>query len=84
MFGRKISKDLDVRKVNEVTDLASKVLSVLYLLLIAAIAYVVIRLFKETKILDFIFKILEMSSYYLFTNIFSYFSSFSYAYTTFN
>ena len=60
MFGRKISKDLDVRKVNEVTDLASKVLRVLYLLLIAAIAYVVIRLFKETKILDFIFKILEI------------------------
>ena len=50
MFGRKVSKDLDVRKVNEVTDLASKVLRVLYLLLIAAIAYVVIRLFKETKI----------------------------------
>ncbi len=60
MFGRKISKDLDVRKVNEVTDLASKVLRVLYLLLIAAIVYVVIRLFKETKILDFIFKILEI------------------------
>ena len=60
MFGRKISKDLDVRKVNEVTDLASKVLRVLYLLLIAAIAYVVIRLFKETKILDFIFKILDI------------------------
>ena len=60
MFGRKVSKDLDVRKVNEVTDLASKVLRVLYLLLIAAIAYVVIRLFKETKILDFIFKILEI------------------------
>lgn len=60
MFGRKVSKDLDVKKVNEVTDLASKVLSVLYLLLIAAIAYVVIRLFKETKILDFILKILEI------------------------
>ena len=60
MFGRKVSKELDVRKVNEVTDLASKVLRVLYLLLIAAIAYVVIRLFKETKILDFIFKILEI------------------------
>ena len=60
MFNRKVSKDLDVKKVNEVTDLASKVLRVLYLLLIAAIAYVVIRLFKETKILDFIFKILEI------------------------
>ena len=60
MFGRKVSKELDIKKVNEVTDLASKVLRVLYLLLIAAIAYVVIRLFKETKILDFVFKILEI------------------------
>lgn len=60
MFGRKESKELDIKKVNEVTDLASKVLKVLYLLLIAAIAYVVIRLFKETKILDFILKILEI------------------------
>ncbi len=60
MFGRKVSKDLDVEKVNEVTNLASKVLRVLYLLLIAAIIYVVIRLFKETKILDFVFKILEI------------------------
>ena len=60
MFGRKVSKELDVKKVNEVTDLASKVLRVLYLLLVAAIAYVVIRLFKETKILDFIIKILEI------------------------
>ena len=60
MFGRKVSKDLDVKKINEVTDLSSKVLRVLYLLLIAAIAYVIIRLFKETKILDFIFKILEI------------------------
>ena len=58
MFGRKVSKDLDIAKVNEVTNLASKVLRVLYLLLIAAIAYVIIRLFKETKVLDFIFKIL--------------------------
>ena len=60
MFNRKVSKELDIKKVNEVTDLASKVLRVFYLLLIAAIAYVVIRLFKETKILDFIFKILEI------------------------
>ena len=60
MFGRKVSKDLDVRKVNEVTDLASKVLKVFYLLLIAATIYVVIRLFKETHVLDFVFKILEI------------------------
>lgn len=60
MFGRKVSKELDIKKVNEVTDLASKVLKVMYLLLIALACYVVIRLFKETKILDFIFKILEI------------------------
>ena len=60
MFGRKVSKDLDIKKVNEVTDLASKVLKVFYLLLIAATIYVVIRLFKETHVLDFVFKILEI------------------------
>ena len=60
MFGRKVSKELDIRKVNEVTNLASKVLKVFYLLLIAVITYVVIRLFKETHVLDFIFKILEI------------------------
>lgn len=60
MFGRKVSKDLDIKKVNEVTDLASKVLKVFYLLLIAATVYVVIRLFKETHVLDFVFKILEI------------------------
>lgn len=58
MFGRKMSKDLDVKKINEVTDLASKVLRVLYLLLVAGVIYLVIRLFKETQILAFIFKIL--------------------------
>lgn len=60
MFGRKVSKDLDIKKVNEVTDLAAKVLKVFYLLLIAATIYVVIRLFKETHVLDFVFKILEI------------------------
>lgn len=60
MFGRKVCKDLDIKKVNEVTDLASKVLKVFYLLLIAATIYVVIRLFKETHVLDFVFKILEI------------------------
>lgn len=58
MFNRKVSKELDIKGVNEVTSLASKVLRVLYLLLIAVTTYVVIRLFKETKILDFVFKIL--------------------------
>ena len=61
MFGRKVSKDLDIKKVNEVTSLASNVLKVLYLLLITVTAYVIIKVFKETKILDFIFKILEIA-----------------------
>ena len=55
MFGRKVSKELDVKKVNEVTDLASRVLKVLYLLLIVATTYVVIRVFKETNIFGFCF-----------------------------
>ena len=36
MFGKKQSKEIDIKKINEVTDLSSKVLKVLYLLLIVA------------------------------------------------
>lgn len=56
MFGKKI----DVKKVNEVADLASKVLKVLYLLLIGLAAYILIILFKETKILGFFITLLKV------------------------
>lgn len=47
MFNRKSNKKLD-----EVIDLSSKVLKVLYLLLIALAIYIVVVTFKETKILS--------------------------------
>lgn len=60
LFGKKQSKELDYSKINEVTDLSSKVLKTLYFLLIMVAVYVVIKLFKETKILSIICKILEI------------------------
>ncbi len=60
MFKKKLNDKLDLAKINEVSDLASKVLTVLYFLLITVAVYVVIRVFKETKIFDFICKILQI------------------------
>lgn len=56
MFGKKI----DVKKVNEVADLSSKVLKILYFLLLAALFYFVIVIFKETQIFPFIKTILKV------------------------
>ena len=50
MFGKKI----DAKKINEVADLSSKVLKVLYFLLLAALFYFVIVIFKETQVFYFI------------------------------
>ena len=50
MFGKKI----DVKKINEVADLSSKVLKILYFLLLAALCYFVIIIFKETQVFSFI------------------------------
>lgn len=50
MFGKKV----DVKKVNEVVDLSSKVLRILYFLLLAALCYFVIIIFKETQVFPFI------------------------------
>ena len=56
MFGKKI----DVKKINEVADLSSKVLKILYFLLLAALCYFVIIIFKETGIFPFIKTILKV------------------------
>lgn len=56
MFGKKV----DVKKVNEAIDLSSKVLRILYFLLLAALCYFVIIIFKETQIFSFIKTILKV------------------------
>lgn len=56
MFGKKV----DTRKLNETLDLSSKVLRILYLLLITLALYVGLMIFKETKILHFIIVILKV------------------------
>lgn len=60
MFKKRLNDKLDLAKINEVSDLASKVLKVLYLLLITVAVYVVIRVFKETEIFNFICKVLQI------------------------
>ncbi len=60
MFSRKEKKELDVQKINEVSSLSAKVLRVFYLILIALGAYVIIKLCKETKILDFFFTVFKV------------------------
>lgn len=56
MFGKKV----DTRKLNETLDLSSKVLRILYLLLITLALYVGLMIFKETQILYFIIVILKV------------------------
>lgn len=55
-------KKIDAEKVNNALGLATKVLNILYLLLIAGLMYVVIIIFRETQILGFIKTILKVVS----------------------
>lgn len=57
MFGKKV----DVKKINEAIDLSSKVLRILYFLLLVALFYFTIIIFKETQIFAFIKTILKVS-----------------------
>ncbi len=60
MLKRKTNEEIDVSKINNVATLASKVLSVTYVLLIALGIYLVLLLFKETNILNFIWTIIKI------------------------
>ena len=59
MFKKKDS-EISIKKINEVTNLTSKVLKVTYFLLLALSLYLVVLLFKETKILSLIWTILKI------------------------
>ena len=58
MFGKKVNTD----KLNETLGSATKVLNILHILLIVGLLYVVIIIFRETKIFDFIKTILKVVS----------------------
>ncbi len=61
MFKNIIKKsELDISKVNETVSLASKVLKVTYTLLIALGIYLILLLFKETNILNFLWTIMKI------------------------
>lgn len=57
---RKTKKELDTEKINEVATLSARVLRIIYLLLAFLVIYIVIKLFKETNILNFIGTIISI------------------------
>lgn len=60
MLKRKNNNEIDTQKINDVADLASKVLRVTYFLLLALGIYLVLLLFKETNVLNFIWTIIKI------------------------
>ncbi|MBQ9011715.1 MAG: AI-2E family transporter [Bacilli bacterium] len=60
MFKKRESKEIDKTKINEVTDLASRVLKVTYFLLLALSLYLILILCKETYILSIIWTIIKI------------------------
>ena len=60
MFKKNKLDGLDTKKINEVASLSARVLKVIYLLLAFLVIYIVIRLFKETQILEFIGTIIKI------------------------
>ncbi len=57
---KKNSKEINFQKVNDTIDLASKVLKVTYFLLLALGFYLILLLFKETKILHLIWVVIKI------------------------
>lgn len=57
---KKMSSKIDIKKINEVSTLASKVLKVTYFLLLALSLYLVLLLFKETNILHLLWTIIKI------------------------
>ncbi len=57
---RRVKKELDTEKINEVATLSAKVLKIIYLLLAFLVIYIIIKLFKETNILSFIGTIINI------------------------
>ena len=60
MFKRNAAKDINKQKVNEVLDRTSKVLTITYFLLLAIGLYLIVLLFKETNILNFLWTIVKI------------------------
>ena len=57
---KKMSSKIDIKKINEVSTLTSKVLKVTYFLLLALSLYLVLLLFKETNILHLLWTIIKI------------------------
>ena len=60
MFGKKDTKEIDKKKLNDLIGLSKNTVKILYILLIILGVYAVIRLAKELKILELIITILKV------------------------
>lgn len=60
MFGKKETKEIDKKKLNDLIGLSKNTVKILYILLIIIGIYAVIRLTKELKILELIITILKV------------------------
>lgn len=60
MLRKKTPAELNVRKINDVADKASRVLNVTYFLLLALGVYLILLLFKETNILNFLWTVVKI------------------------
>jgi len=60
MFGKKDTKEIDKKKLNDLIGLSKNTVKILYILLIILGVYAVIRLTKELKILELIITILKV------------------------
>lgn len=60
MFGKKETKEIDKKKLNELIGLSKNALKILYILLIIIGIYAIIMLTKELKILQFIITIIKV------------------------
>ena len=57
---KKNNSEINVAKINEVAERSNKVLKVMYFLLLALGLYLILLLFKETKILHFLWLLLKI------------------------
>lgn len=60
MLGKKSTSGINRKKINEIMDITSKILKVVYILLFILFLYILTIVGKEWKILDFIFSFIDI------------------------
>ncbi len=62
MLRKNSSKEVDIKKINDILGLSKKILKIAYLLIIIACIYAITLVFKEWKIMNFIFTVIKILS----------------------